>query len=415
MHTNHPHSAAHSIRSLAAIATICTAGLARAQTYDFTAVDALAQGAINGVNVDTPIPGFDLRILHLGEVVFHRSYGAWSINRVANADSATKTLSGALIMSLVDSSPSPFSLDTRISDLMPEFTGAGQFMTIRQCFSHTAGCGNSSAISNPTLTLRQAATEIASDTLDFFPGTTFSYGGVSMHAAGAAAEIAGGQPWNALFAQRITGPLNMPATRFVLTTPANPRIAGGCESNAEEFGRFMEMLRQGGVHNGTRLLTVGAVSQMFTRQTAPNVVIANTPLEGSADYGVGVWLDERTEDGRLIGALAAGARGFSSWIDFDDDLVGVLSTDLSVSQNVRQVLGLIRNEAALAARRATACNADFNNDGDTGTDADIEAFFRCIGGFCCLPCGSPDIDADGDVGTDADIEAFFRVLGGGNC
>ena len=334
MHTNHPHSAAHSIRSLAAIATICTAGLANAQTYDFTAVDALAQGAINGVNVDTPIPGFDLRILHRGEVVFHRSYGAWSINRVANADSATKTLSGALIMSLVDGFPIAHLARHPHQRPHARVHGAEQFMTIRQCFSHTAGCGNSSAISNPTLTLRQAATEIASDTLDFFPGTTFSYGGVSMHAAGAAAEIAGGQPWNTLFAQRITTPLNMPATRFVLTTPSNPRIAGGCESNAEEFGRFMEMLRQGGVHNGTRLLTVGAVSQMFTRQTAPNVVIANTPLEGSADYGVGVWLDERTEDGRLIGAIAAGARGFSSWIDFDDDLVGVLSTDLSVSQNV---------------------------------------------------------------------------------
>jgi hypothetical protein len=30
-------------------------------------------------------------------------------------------------------------------------------------------------------------------------------------------------------------------------------------------------------------------------------------------------------------------------------------------------------------------------------------------------CGSSDFDGDGDVGTDADIEAFFRVLGGGNC
>ena len=30
-------------------------------------------------------------------------------------------------------------------------------------------------------------------------------------------------------------------------------------------------------------------------------------------------------------------------------------------------------------------------------------------------CGSADFDGDGDVGTDADIEAFFRVLAGGNC
>ncbi len=30
-------------------------------------------------------------------------------------------------------------------------------------------------------------------------------------------------------------------------------------------------------------------------------------------------------------------------------------------------------------------------------------------------CGSADFDGDGDIGTDADIEAFFRVLAGGNC
>lgn len=60
-------------------------------------------------------------------------------------------------------------------------------------------------------------------------------------------------------------------------------------------------------------------------------------------------------------------------------------------------------------------SADFNGDGDTGTDADIEAFFACLAGDCCGTCGTADFNADGDVGTDADIEAFFRVLGGGTC
>jgi hypothetical protein len=61
------------------------------------------------------------------------------------------------------------------------------------------------------------------------------------------------------------------------------------------------------------------------------------------------------------------------------------------------------------------CAADFDGDGDPGTDADIEAFFACIAGNCCDTCASPDFDADGDVATDRDIEAFFRVLAGGGC
>jgi hypothetical protein len=60
-------------------------------------------------------------------------------------------------------------------------------------------------------------------------------------------------------------------------------------------------------------------------------------------------------------------------------------------------------------------SADFNGDGDSGTDADIEAFFACLAGDCCLRCGSADFNGDGDSGTDADIEAFFRVLAGGSC
>jgi hypothetical protein len=61
--------------------------------------------------------------------------------------------------------------------------------------------------------------------------------------------------------------------------------------------------------------------------------------------------------------------------------------------------------------------ADFNCDGDVGTDADIEAFFACLAGGCPPPpCTSTaDFNGDGDVGTDTDIESFFRVLAGGSC
>jgi hypothetical protein len=66
----------------------------------------------------------------------------------------------------------------------------------------------------------------------------------------------------------------------------------------------------------------------------------------------------------------------------------------------------------------TPCGtADFNGDGDFGTDSDIEAFFMCLAGNCCGTCfpGGADFNGDGDVGTDQDIESFFRVLAGGPC
>jgi hypothetical protein len=60
-------------------------------------------------------------------------------------------------------------------------------------------------------------------------------------------------------------------------------------------------------------------------------------------------------------------------------------------------------------------SADFNGDGDYGTDQDIEAFFECLAGQCCALCGSADFNSDGDFGTGADIDAFFRVLSGHPC
>jgi hypothetical protein len=76
--------------------------------------------------------------------------------------------------------------------------------------------------------------------------------------------------------------------------------------------------------------------------------------------------------------------------------------------------------------RTTGCNGpvliiDPVQEGDTGT-YDVVVTNACD--FTVSPttaltvephCGSADFNGDGDIGTDADIEAFFRVLGGGHC
>jgi hypothetical protein len=98
----------------------------------------------------------------------------------------------------------------------------------------------------------------------------------------------------------------------------------------------------------------------------------------------------------------------------------------SYAVRISNACGTVLSDAALVfvvghnepPPRPPLCGtADFNGDGDIGTDQDIEAFFRCLAGDCCTGCfsGGSDFNGDGDSGTDADIEAFFRVLAGGNC
>jgi hypothetical protein len=84
---------------------------------------------------------------------------------------------------------------------------------------------------------------------------------------------------------------------------------------------------------------------------------------------------------------------------------------------ISNTCGSATTASASLVHLACCGTADFDGDGDIGTDADIEAFFACLAGNCCPTCFvlGADFNADGDTGTDADIEAFFRVLAGGNC
>jgi hypothetical protein len=110
------------------------------------------------------------------------------------------------------------------------------------------------------------------------------------------------------------------------------------------------------------------------------------------------------------GAQTSGADGFSLTGTLGQPDAGEL-TDTSGS-------GFSLSGGFEVAPPAGVCgSADFNCDGDLGTDADIAAFFACLSGNCPpTPCtASADFNGDGDIGTDADIAAFFLVLGGGSC
>jgi hypothetical protein len=116
--------------------------------------------------------------------------------------------------------------------------------------------------------------------------------------------------------------------------------------------------------------------------------------------GQNLWGDgsgERMADG------PGGANPLGQWNNF------------VVNDNTWYVITL--QGASFCAGTPACGTADFDGDGDTGTDADIEAFFACLAGTCCGTCFAlgADFNADGDVGTDADIESFFRVLAGGPC
>lgn len=264
-----------------------------------------------------------------GVNIYEQSFGGLGATDVIPIASATKTLSAAVLMSLVDQGI--LRLDDRVGQYLPEWnSGQHADITLRMCFAHTSGLPvNHPAVFSTTVTLREAAAQMATVALDSTPGTEFVYGNVSMHVAGAVCEVATGQSWSELFQQRIAQPLGMNSTDYgaMGTAATNPLIAGGAQSNARDFSAFMSMLRDAGSSNfgnGTPVLSRRAILTMLQEQTANARMVRNVHPD-EVPYGLGIWIERQTSSGITLRAAAAGAFGFTGWVDWAHDSSGVFS------------------------------------------------------------------------------------------
>lgn len=146
-----------------------------------------------------------------------------------------------------------------------------------------------------------------------------------------------------------------------LASDRNPRVAGGIESTATDYARFMDMLLNSGVDrvSGATVLSAESVDEMLTRQTSDDQGIVNSPADNN-HYGIGVWLDQLEQAGPTVDALAAGARGFHSWIDKSYGLVFTFATETTVFSNVEVLSSMMH----LSVLEAVATPGDFDFDGD---------------------------------------------------
>ena len=301
----------------------------------FAAVDALIADSLARIG-----GGAVVRVVRADTVVYERAYGTFATGEAVEIASATKWMSGAVILSLVDSGL--LSLDSPLSTFFPGLTGPKRAITVRQLFSHTSGIVSpeiqaTACLTDRTTTLAACADETLARPLRFAPGAGFFYGGGSMQVAGRVAEIASGQPWATLFAERVAGPLGMTGTAYLSAT--NPWIGGGLVSTAADYTAFLQMVLNGGLHHGQRVLSEASVAAMLADQTGGvetgAVPVLFSPFgryagsdpdlpAGALGYGVGVWREQRAPDGALRHASSLGAYGFSPWVDVERRLGGAL-------------------------------------------------------------------------------------------
>lgn len=322
------------MRTAALLAFLASPALTTAQSlacHDLLGIAPIAQELLAAF----PLTGSScVRVDQAGANVYAQAFGSFTLQEVVPIASATKTLSAAVLMSLVDSGV--LTLDDRVGQYLPEWNiGNKALITLRMCFTHSSGLpGSHPAISDNSITLRQAAQTLATVPLQFVPGSAFAYGGVSMHVAGAVCEVAAGQSWAQVFQQRVATPLQMTTTDYyAFGFTQNPRIAGGARCNARDYAVLVDMLRGGGVWQGATVLSPVSVATMLSDQTSA-LPIVSSPHPTNAPYGIGIWLDRRDSQGRTLLASGVGAFGFTGWVDLAHDASGVF---LVRNQNVNVI------------------------------------------------------------------------------
>ena len=242
---------------------------------------------------------------------------------------------------------------------------ADREMTIRDLLTHTSGL-QSGALGN-RIGARMAPRSTSSDLaqyvptlgkvpLDFQPGTRWSYSLLAgMETLGRIVEVTSAMPFDQFLKQRLFDPLEMTDTTFVPTEAQLARSVtlysdrdgklarietpgwlstktlfsggGGLWSTAEDYMRFGQMLANGGVLNGKRILSPRTIDLMAANHVGDLYTGTGGNVKGMGfGLGVDVVLDNAASGRRVSNGTFAwgGAFGTYFWVDRKESLVGVL-------------------------------------------------------------------------------------------
>jgi CubicO group peptidase (beta-lactamase class C family) len=304
-------------------------------------------------------------------------------NAIFNIASMTKPVTSVAIMMLLEQRK--LALDDPVSKYLPGFDNlqvlakfneadgtyatrpAKRPMTLRHLLTHTSGIGY--GFSNPIVARLQRGNQKSEWEIPLLsdPGDEWHYG-ASTRLLGLVVERITGETLEAYYQRNIFRPLGMVDTSFAVpaekqsrvvaplnradggfeerqsqpipSTPTPPfRGDGGLYSTAEDYGRFIRMLLNGGRLGEASILTARSVRLMGSNQIGavlvtqqPAAIPALTkpfPLGAGRDkFGLGFQISEPGPDSgryRPPGSLSwAGIFNTEFWVDLRAGLGGVL-------------------------------------------------------------------------------------------
>lgn len=366
------------------------------------------------------VAGASTLIARRGKVVHRASAGMRDVEAGRPVDASTlfriasmsKPITSAAVMILVDDGK--VGLDDPVAKFLPEFRspavvarrdgGAGPAatvpasgpITVRHLLTHTSGLsyrfsgrpvvgplyvesGVSDGLVETPGTIGDNVRRLARLPLWNHPGAEWEYG-LSVDVLGRLIEVASGRPLDAFLRDRLTGPLGMADTAFVVPAAGRDRLAAlytpgedgtirrapaspvqigplvfsasfptwdtgtyhsggaGLTSTVDDYARFLQMILNRGELDGVRVLKAETVGAMGRDQIGGLAI----PAWGNGDgfgYGFGV-VREGNRDRDPAGAGALSWTGFFHtyfWVDVRHQVIGIFMAQIAPARGLEIV------------------------------------------------------------------------------
>lgn len=308
-------------------------------------------------------------------LLYQRSAGTIGVDTAVPVASASKWLTTAVIMSLVDEGQ--LSLDATVRDYVDDAPESFGPITLRQLLNHTSGIEPQTVLQlRGASSSRELAEAIFATQLIGRPGSTFAHGGSSMQLAAYIAEVRMGKPWSQLFDERLAHPLGMTSVTWVHPLAVSeaatsgdtgpqiarggdgqagvdrllgqgragsnvPLVASGLSMSAGDLSTFMQMILGFGRFDGVRVLSEASVREMERLQTGTVADFRRVPVAMPAwRYGLGIWCEEVGSANACAVTNSAGAFGTVPWVDRSTGRAGVFVTRTQLPRILTSVLEL---------------------------------------------------------------------------
>jgi len=276
--------------------------------------------------------------------------------------SMTKPITGAAILMLQDDGK--LNVGDPVARYLPEFanlktpSGKPANLTIAQILTHTSGLGEAGGpAAQGAKTLADLVPIWLSTPMQYEPGEKWRYTQSGINAAARIVEVVSGMTFDAFLENRLFGPLGMKRTTFYLgdreraglvtayaksketgllePVPPRPEFGprdrppqgnGGLYSTATDYGRFCQMLLNGGKWGGRSYLSAAALKFLSTPQTPetmPTGFLQNDTFgQHGMSYGWGLGTCVLKTPHRGVASMLSpgtyghgGAWGTQAWID----------------------------------------------------------------------------------------------------